>query len=79
MTTFNEENEAETKASFNNALTKRVKSKKGPTTERAKYQVSKKYRKSSRKLSRRSKRRSIKRKSNKRGSRVRKWIKNKIL
>ena len=41
MTTFNEENEAETKASFNNALTKRVKSKKGPTTERAKYQVSK--------------------------------------
>jgi hypothetical protein len=41
MTTFNEENEAETKASFNNALTERAKGKKGPTTERAKYQVSK--------------------------------------
>ena len=41
MTTFNQENDAETKASFSNVLTERAKSKKGPTTERAKYQVSK--------------------------------------
>ena len=41
MTTFNEENNAETKASFSNALAERAKSKKGPTTERAKYQISK--------------------------------------
>ena len=39
--TFNEENNAETKASFSNALAERAKSKKGPTTERAKYQISK--------------------------------------
>ena len=41
MTTFNQENDAETKASFSNVLAERAKSKKGPTTERAKYQVSK--------------------------------------
>jgi hypothetical protein len=41
MTTFNEENDAETKASFSNAVAERAKSKIGPTTERAKYQVSK--------------------------------------
>jgi hypothetical protein len=41
MTTFNQENDAETKASFSNMLAERAKSKKGPTTERAKYQVSK--------------------------------------
>ena len=41
MTTFNEENNTETKASFSNALAERAKSKKGPTTERAKYQISK--------------------------------------
>ena len=46
--------------------------KRSGKTNKGKYQVSKKYRKSSRKLSRRSKRRSIKRKSNKRGSKVRK-------
>jgi len=36
MTTFNEDNDAESKASFNDVLAKRAK-KKGPTTERAKY------------------------------------------
>ena len=41
MTTFNQENDAETKASFSNVLAERAKSKKGPATERAKYQVSK--------------------------------------
>ena len=41
MTTFNEENDAETKVSFSNALAERAKTKKGPTTERAKYQISK--------------------------------------
>jgi hypothetical protein len=41
MTTFNEENDAETKASFSNAVAERAKSKIGPTTERAKHQVSK--------------------------------------
>ena len=41
MTTFNEENNAETKASFSNVLANRAKSKKGPSTARAKYQVSK--------------------------------------
>lgn len=41
MTTFNEKNDAETKASFGKVLAERAKSKKGPTSERAKYQVSK--------------------------------------
>ena len=41
MTTFNEDNDAESKASFNDVLAKRAKHQKGPTTERAKYQVSK--------------------------------------
>ena len=41
MTTFNEKNEAETKASFSNVLADKAKKRKGPSTERAKYQVSK--------------------------------------
>lgn len=41
MTSFKEENNAETKASFSNVLAEKAKSKKGPTSERAKYQVSK--------------------------------------
>jgi hypothetical protein len=41
MTTFNEYNDAESKASFNDVLAKRAKNRKGPTTKRAKYQVSK--------------------------------------